>query len=582
VSPEAVSPEGVSPEAVSPEGVSAADPGGAEATAREWLREVARAGFVPGTRQAALTRLRDLLRELLDAATAEPFDPARGVAVGRALVEHRMAAPGVAGATVRVLGVRLPQLLDGPADRVPELLGHVADGFTEAQRDAALTAAESLNRTEKLAWHQAQRDLQDRLQYALLHEAVTRLPNRAHLRAELTRRVAAAGPDGRIGLAVLRVDQFADLNAALGHDAGDRLLAGVAARVSAVATRSGYLPAHLGDDRFALLVPDPAGPDDVVKAVAQVAAALSPAFDLAGYAPALSVTAGLAEGPAARTDAAGWLRDAAVALGWAVADGTPFAAHEPARAAGELRRHRLTAEMPDALDAGRFRAWYQPLHRLADRSVAGYEALARWERPDGVLRPAEFIPLAERTGLIVPLGRRILEQACAQGQAWRAGGDDLVISVNLSPRQLADRGLVATIAGVLDRTGLPPAALQLEITENAVLDEHRETLRDLAGLGVRLAVDDFGTGWSSLALLPRLGIHAVKLAAEFLQSLDDRDMRAATVLRHTIAFCRDLGLTVTGEGVETEAQERRLRDLGCHLGQGFRFGRPAPPVHWGS
>jgi diguanylate cyclase (GGDEF)-like protein len=543
--------------------------------ARAWLRGVAHAGFIPGTRAVALSRLHDLLLELLAAAQAEPFEPGRCADVGRRLVAYRMSAPPVAGATVRALAEHLPGLLAGDARaqaRVPELLGQVASGFAEAQREAALTAAESLNRAEKLTWHHAQHDLQTRLQHALLHESVTDLPNRAHLRAELRRRIADARPHHRIGFCLLRIDQFADLSKALGPDAGDALLAAIGSRL---ATAASFL-AHLGDEHFGLVVPDTTGVDDVVKAAEQAERALAHSFQLAGYAPTITAKAGVVEGPVSGTEPAGWLRDAAVALDWAVSDGTPYAVFEAGRAAADLRRHRLTAAMPAALEAGEFVAYFQPLYRLTDHTVVGYEALARWRRPDGVLGAGEFIPLAERTGLINPLGRHMLDRACAQAAAWRAQGRDLLVSVNLSPRQLTDRALVASLAGVLDRTGLPPGQLQLEITESAALDAHRDAIRELAVLGVRLAVDDFGTGWSSLALLPQLPLHGVKLAAEFLHALDHRDIRSATVLRHTIAFCRDLGITVTGEGIETAVQEQRLRDLGCHLGQGYLFARPAP------
>jgi diguanylate cyclase (GGDEF)-like protein len=545
--------------------------------ARDWLTGVARAGFVPGTRAAARARLRELLLELIDTLRADTFDPDRGLRAGRRLVADRMSAPGVAGATMRLLAERMPVLLDGDGRalaRLPELLGDVAAGFAEAQREAALTGAESMNRAEKLTWHRAQLDLQTRLQHALLHESVTGLPNRARLRAYLSERIESAGPDQRLGVCLLRIEEFTDLDKALGHDAGDALLAAIGVRLKATAGRSGYFLAHLGDQRFVLVVSGPSGADDVVKAAEQAGRALAQSFDLIGYSPAITAKAGLVEGPADRADAAGWLRDASVALGWARADDTAYAVFQPARAEHDLYRHRLTAAMPAALERGEFAAHFQPLYRLADRSVAGFEALARWHRADGVLSPSEFIPLAERTGLISRLGRYMLEQSCTQAAAWHRQGHRPVVSVNLSPRQLTDRGLVASVADVLDRSGLPPEHLQLEITESTALDGHHDVLREIAGLGVRLAIDDFGTGYSSLALLPQLPIHGVKLAAEFLSALDPREIRSTTVLRHTIAFCRDLGITVTGEGIETRAQEQRLRDLGCHLGQGFLFARP--------
>jgi EAL domain-containing protein (putative c-di-GMP-specific phosphodiesterase class I) len=236
--------------------------------------------------------------------------------------------------------------------------------------------------------------------------------------------------------------------------------------------------------------------------------------------------------------------------------------------------------MPVALARGEFVLHYQPLYRLSDHAVVGVEALARWQRPDGLpaLDPEQFIGLAERTGLIRPLGRALLEQACRQGAAWRRAGHDLLISVNVSPLQLGEPGLAAEVADILHRTGLPAHRLQLEITESAAADEHRDRLRELAALGLRLAVDDFGTGYASLAALSRLPVTGLKVAGDLVADLDAASSVAATeILRHTIGLCHDLGVEVTAEGLETEARQRLVCELGCDLGQGYLFARPAPP-----
>jgi diguanylate cyclase len=541
--------------------------GDADDVAHSWLQAIARAGFLSGTRAAAEERLSELLAELVVAA--RHAEPAAGFAIGRRLVAYEMGSPQVLGVTLRLLAERLPELV-GRLPVLPELLGQVAAGFATAQRDEVANAAESLNRAEKLTWRQGQVALQARLQHALLHETVTGLPNRAHLRAHLRDRIAAAADDdARLGVCLLRVDQFGDLNKALGHEAGDEVLAAIAIRLRPV----GAFIAHLGDEHFALVVPDTDGDDDVVKVAEQAGRALGQPLRAGGHELTLTAHAGLAERPLRGSSATSWLRDASVALDWAVADRKPYRTFAPGRAAHDLDLHRLTAAMPGGLDRGEFVAHYQPLYRLADRSVTGFEALARWHRPDGtVLGPQRFIPLAERTGLIDRLGLHILEQACALAATWPAR----LISVNLSPAQLRSPDLPAAVAGVLTRTGLAPDRLQLEITESAALDEHRAALNDLDALGVSLAIDDFGTGYSSLALLFQLPIRSVKLAGEFLHAMDPWDGRSTAVLRHTIAFCRDLDITVTGEGIETATQERRLRDLGCHLGQGFLFGRPVP------
>jgi EAL domain-containing protein (putative c-di-GMP-specific phosphodiesterase class I) len=229
--------------------------------------------------------------------------------------------------------------------------------------------------------------------------------------------------------------------------------------------------------------------------------------------------------------------------------------------------------MPAALDRGEFVPHFQPLYRLDDRRIIGVEALARWHRPDTVVGPQHFIGLAEQTGLIHTLGRNLLEQACARGAAWQTRRPGLIVSVNLSPLQLADPGLVADVDTVLRTSRLPAGNLQLEITESTAVDEHHDTLHGLAGLGIRLAIDDFGTGYSTFASLPGLPITAVKLAAGLLPR-DPGDHARRAVLHTVIRLCHRLGISVTGEGIETAEHEHLLNELGCDHGQGFHFARP--------
>jgi diguanylate cyclase len=553
------------------------------ALAEQWLRGVVAAGFVPGVRAKARAALRDLLDEMVAAVRAEPFDPAPGYRIGVELVDLRMAAPAVAGVTVRLFAGRLPALLGGDEDRILLLLDRLVTGFTTAQRSAAVSAAEQMNRSEKIHWRRVQTDLQQRLQNALLHEAQTGLPNRQFLRKELGERIAAAGPGDRLGVCLLSVDGVAELTDALGRDNGDRLLADVAGRLRQVAAHGGYSLAHLGEEEFALVVTGTSGPDEVAKAAAAARVALSPAFPVDGYSFSVGLTAGVVENPLAGTHPDGWLRDAHLALGWARQDRREHAVFEAVRAEADRTRHRLAAAMPAALAKGEFVPHYQPLYRLSDHAIVGVEALARWHRPGGlpVLNPQQFISLAERTGLIRPLGRALLEQACRQGAAWRRQGHDLLVSVNLSPLQLGEPGLAAEVADILHRTGLPARRLQLEITESAAADEHRGRLRELAALGLRLAVDDYGTGYSSLAVLSRLPVTGLKVAGDLVAELDTASSAAATILRHTVALCHDLGVEVTAEGLETAERERLAGELGCDLGQGYLFARPGPAAEIG-
>ncbi|HET6479449.1 MAG TPA: EAL domain-containing protein, partial [Actinoplanes sp.] len=398
----------------------------------DWLRGVAEAGFVPGVRARARAALHDLLEEFVAAVRAEPFDPAPGHRIGAELVDLRMSAPPVIGTTVHLLAGRLPAAIGDDAEtrtRILALLDRLTTGFVAAQRDAAVRAAEDINRSEKIHWRSVQLDLQRQLQQAVLHRPDTGLPNEQHLRKSLAE---LAG--GRVGLLLLGLDRYDELTDVLGHDKGARLLTAVARRLRPL----GVL-AHPADDLFAVLVTATTGPDDLIKVADQALRLLAGPFPVDGHSLHVTAFAGLVERPVRGTDPDGWLHDARLALRWARQDQRGPALFDPARAEEERRRHRLAAEMPGALERGEFTLHYQPLRRLADGHLIGVEALARWQRPGDrePLPPHQFIQVAERTGLIRPLGRRLLEQACRQGAAWPG----LLISVNLSPVQLRDPGL---------------------------------------------------------------------------------------------------------------------------------------------
>jgi diguanylate cyclase len=264
------------------------------------------------------------------------------------------------------------------------------------------------------------------------------------------------------------------------------------------------------------------------------------------------------------------MRAAEMTLHWAKADGgARWAVFDAERSAKELARYELSASMPAALANGEFFLVYQPLVELAGRRVIGYEALARWRHPvHGVLGPGKFIGLAEDTGLIVPLGQHLLEMACRRARTWPT---PTFVSFNLSGRQIGEAGLVAHVATVLDRTGLHPTRLQLEITESVVASTPQsiEKLQGLARLGVRIAIDDFGTGYSNLAYLCDLPVHSLKLASRFLHGGVGEQL-----LGLMVSLGRTLGLHITAEGIETAEQARRLLDLGCDSGQGLHLGRP--------
>jgi diguanylate cyclase (GGDEF)-like protein len=575
-----------------------ADESSLDALALRWLREVAAVGYVPGRRAKTLREIRELLRRLVSAIAAEPFEPDPGRRVGARLVELRMADPKVIGATVRLLTNGLPRLFDGGPDvvdgRVLQVIEQVSNGFAAALRDTAMAIGEDINRTMRVAWQADESALHQRLQHTRLHDPVTGLPNRAHLRESL-RRLAVDGGSGRLGVCLLRIDGFADLNDALGHGHGDDLLKAIGRRLrdlvqSWMATARDqstgrddddrYLLAHLGGEQFVLVMTGTTNTHQMVKVAKLARLALRtvalPSVD--GYAPRVKTSAGIVEAPAgSRGRPDEWLRDAHRALAWAGDDPGGVMLFEQDRAQRDISRHRLAAAMPAAVERGEFEPFFQPILALADRRVVGMEALARWRHPmEGLLGPPRFIMLAEQTGLIRQLGHSLLEQACHRGAAWRARGHELLVGVNLAATQLTDPGLVAAVADVLHRTKLPPECLQLEITESAAVGHCRQVLHDLVELGVRLALDDYGTGVACLRALSRLPVTTVKLAAELVADLEDGDdAAAAAIVRHTISLCHDLNITVIAEGIETEVQYLTLRRLGCDLGQGFLFAEPA-------
>ena len=556
---------------------------------QSWTRAITGTTFVPGGRTQVLTVLDELLRRLATALTAEPFDAAPGFEVGADLVNSQISSPQALGNTLALLDAQLIDVLGivhpEARARLAALLGELAAGFSLTMRTTALAAAEDINRAERAAWRERQAALNRRLQNALLCDRLTGLPNRNRLISWLGKILTDAPAGSRLGICLINLDRFKAVNYSLGHDNGDKLLRAIARRFRTVAEKSGLFLAHPGADQFAFVVENTTGTDDVAKVADLVLRSLRDPFTLSGHHLSVSASAGIVEHAARDIEPAELLRTAGITLGWAKAHHRGrWATFDPSSYAGELQRHALTAAMPAALADGQFTLAYQPLVRLADRRMIGVEALARWHHPShGVIMPARFIPLAESTGLIVPLGLALLKQACAQAAEWQRGHDDpFMVSVNLAVAQLRSPGLAAAVASALKQTGLPPDRLQLEITESTIVnngDSALDTLHILAHSGVKLAIDDFGTGYSSLAYLADLPIHAIKLAPGFLHGFHDIDGDHSnnTILPSLIRLGHDLGLTVTAEGIETPEQADQLTNLGCDLGQGFYLGRPEPP-----
>ncbi|MBN9102194.1 MAG: EAL domain-containing protein [Pseudonocardia sp.] len=424
-----------------------------------------------------------------------------------------------------------------------------------------------------------------RLQHASTRDQLTRLPGPALVDQWLHRAFGPGGAD-RVGICALDLDGFQAVNDALGDAVGDRLLLGVVGRLQLAA--GDHLMARTGSDEFTVLVADPENVADVCRFADRLQAALATPFVIAGHAVAVTVSIGVAEGPTARSCPTEMLRAADVARSWAKAMGggrrVVFDHH---RDAGEAARFALLRGLRGGIGRNEFRLDYQPLVQLADGTLGGVEALVRWQHPEqGLIGPGRFIELAEFSGAIVPLGRWVLETACERAaQWWRDLGPDApYVSVNVSPVQLAEPGWLREVTSVLEATGLPPAKLQLEITEQAVLGDEASIMDALGALrdaGVRLALDDFGTGYSSLSWLRRLPVHALKIDGSFIDGLRKPEMDTvdAAIVRALIDMAHALGLEVTAEWVETPEQAERLGAMGCDTGQGRWFG-DAGPGEW--
>jgi diguanylate cyclase (GGDEF)-like protein/PAS domain S-box-containing protein len=418
------------------------------------------------------------------------------------------------------------------------------------------------------------------LHHNALHDAVTGLPNRTLLLDRVGLALRRGTRHGRgCALLCLGLDGFKVINESLGHAAGDLLLAEVARRLEQ-ALRSADTVARLGADVFAVLVDEMRDPAEVRIVADRVHEALAAPFELAGRTVFATASIGIAA--AGEDDTAeALLRDADTAMYRAKGRGRARSEmYDAGMQAAALQRLHLESDLRGAVERGELTLAYQPLVSLADGRIAGFEALARWRHPDrGELLPAEFIPVAEETGLIVPLGRWVLREACRQMREWnRRYGAALSVNVNLSPRQFGDPGLAADVAQALRETELPASFLKLEITENLLMGDAggaAATLEELKTLGVDLCIDDFGIGYSSLSYLHRFPIDTLKIDRSFITRLG-ADAQSEQIVRTILVLAQTLGLRAVAEGVETPEQAETLRSIGCEYAQGYRFSHPLP------
>jgi diguanylate cyclase (GGDEF)-like protein len=396
--------------------------------------------------------------------------------------------------------------------------------------------------------------------------------------------IAAAGRSGELaGLLLIDLDRFKEVNDTLGHDHGDRLLEDVAARLRTVVRRGDTL-ARLGGDEFAVLVRGVPDRSAVVELAGRLKDALMRPFSLNGVVAVLDASVGIAYCPDHGRDVHMLVQRADVAMYDAKRGGTGIETYSEERDPYSAERLGLLAELREAIQDGQLVLHYQPKVNVGSDRVLGVEALVRWNHPTrGLLPPSEFVPLAERTGAIGDLTRWVLDTAIAQCAAWREAGLDLAVAVNLAAPNIVDSGLPDLVEELLRRWDVPGDRLECEISEHTVMaDPHRalDVLERLRSFGVRLSLDDFGTGHSSLAYLKRLPLDEVKIDRSFVMGMAE-DSNDAAIVRSTIDLARHLGLEVVAEGVETAAILRDLADLSCDVAQGFYLSRPLPPEQLG-
>ncbi len=431
----------------------------------------------------------------------------------------------------------------------------------------------------------------NKLQHDALHDRLTGLSNRALLLDRLNRCLIrmAREPQFRFGLMFLDLDRFKIVNDSLGHLAGDELLVGVANRlteslrgIDTVARFQNDDLARFGGDEFVLLAEGITSADSLVAIARRVQAALALPFKISGQDVVVSASIGIAIGDSTYTSAEPILRDADLALYRAKCNGRScyeiFDARMHERA---IARLKLEADLRQAVDSGALTLCYQPIVSLADGTVHGVETLVRWKHPErGNISPGEFIPLAEETGLIVPMTYQILDQACRQARAWQLEnpGHPLSVSVNLSGRQLAHPDLIPHVKATLARTELPPQSLCLELTETAVCENPDiavKAMRELREIGIQIHLDDFGTGQSSLSHVQRLPVDAIKIDRSFVANAESETASKA-ICELVVCLSHALKISCIGEGVETESQRDFLLVLGCDSAQGYLFSRPVP------
>jgi diguanylate cyclase (GGDEF)-like protein/PAS domain S-box-containing protein len=427
--------------------------------------------------------------------------------------------------------------------------------------------------------------MEDQLIHGALHDALTGLPNRTLMLERLGRTLDRVRRNAGTFCAVmvLDLDRFKMINESMGHLKGDSMLVAFARRLEVIVP-PGTTLARLGGDEFGILIEDFRDYNAASNLADRLLEMLGMGFDLDGQEVFVAVSIGIALGAAKSKGPEDLLRDADTAMHRAKSAGKGrYEVFDDSMHAKAVHMMTLETDLRRALERMEFRLHYQPIVSLEDSSLKGFEALIRWKHPKlGMVSPMDFIPLAEDTGLIIPIGRWVLWQSCKQLAEWQgilADGKSLTMSVNLSGKQLQDLDLVRQIQAILQESGLPPESLKLEVTESAIMENPEKAaaiLTNLRGLGIHLSLDDFGTGYSSLSYLHRFPFHNLKIDRSFVSKLEagEAGEKDAEIVKVIHSLAKNLGMDVVAEGIETEAQWAVLHGLACAYGQGYYFSRP--------
>ena len=456
--------------------------------------------------------------------------------------------------------------------RTFERVTHLPDGRTVAVVNRPILGG---------GWVATHEDITERLRaeariaYMARHDTLTDLPNRMLFHDRLDQALKHAR-DEKLAVLCLDIDHFKDVNDTLGHPVGDLLLKAAADRLRHCIGETDTV-ARLGGDEFAIVQLGASQPTDATTLATRLTEAINAPFELDDHHVVVGISIGIAISPDDGTDPHQLLKNADMALYRAKADGRGvFRFFEAEMDARMQARRALELDLRKAVANGEFELFYQPLVDVRSRRVRGFEALLRWHHPErGLVSPADFIPLAEETGLIVPIGEWVLRRACKEAATWP---DDVSVAINLSPVQFKSRQLLSTVVSALAASGLPPSRLELEITESLLLQESDDTLamlHQLRGLGIRISMDDFGTGYSSLGYLQKFPFDKIKIDRSFVHDMTERGDSLA-IVRAVAAMGASLGMMTTAEGVETIEQFEQLKAEGCTEVQGYLFSAPRP------